>query len=140
VTGRHLLDASALLALILNEAGADRVQEVFDNSQIHTVNLAEVAKKMFQKGMPVEEVEDVLFALELGVIDELKPGQAIVIGELLAANRRTGLSLGDVVCLTTAALTEMKAVTADRRWSECSWPDMKDRDLNLPAPEILQIR
>ena len=51
---QYLLDASALLAIILNEAGSDRVQEVFDNIQIHAINPAEVAKKLFQKGMPIK--------------------------------------------------------------------------------------
>jgi PIN domain nuclease of toxin-antitoxin system len=140
VTRQYLLDASALLAIILNESGSDRVQEVFDNSRIHAINLAEVAKKLFQKGMPAEEVHEVLLALELEVIEDVNPRHAIFIGELLAANRRTGLALGDVVCLTTAALMGNKAVTADRRWAECSWPDMEQRDLKLPRPEVLQIR
>ena len=52
----HLLDASALLALIFNEPGAGRVRDVIDDSQVHAVNLGEVVRKLVALGMPVDEV------------------------------------------------------------------------------------
>ena len=56
MTHRYLLDASALLAVIFQEPGADRVLEVIDDSEIHAVNLAEVMRKMVAVGMPPGEV------------------------------------------------------------------------------------
>jgi PIN domain nuclease of toxin-antitoxin system len=37
---------------------------------------------------------------------------------MLAGSRELGLSLGDCVCLTTAAMSGAIAVTADRVWSK----------------------
>ena len=84
MTRNHLLDASALLALIRNEPGRDRVRAVLDDSQIHSVNLAEVARKMVSKGMPAAEVESLLDELRLDVVEELSNAKAAV------GNRRAG--------------------------------------------------
>ena len=126
----YLLDASALLALIRNEPGADRVKTVLDSSAIHAVNLAEVVRKMICQGMPAAEVQELLEDLSLTVIEEFGQAQAYVAGQLAAGNPRLGLSLGDSVCLTAAERKGMTAVTADRRWS-----DLQARDV-----KILQIR
>ena len=126
----YLLDASALLALIRNEPGADRVKTVLDSSAIHAGNLAEVVRKMICQGMPAAEVQELLEDLSLTVIEEFGQAQAYVAGQLAAGNPRLGLSLGDSVCLTVAERKGMTAVTADRRWS-----DLQARDV-----KILQIR
>ena len=39
---RFVLDASALLSILLDEPGQDRVNQIVDRSRIHAVNLAEV--------------------------------------------------------------------------------------------------
>ena len=127
---KHLLDASALLALIRNEPGAERVLPLLDDSRIHAVNLAEVARKMVSKGMPAADVEDLLAALSLDAIEEFSVKQALEVGWLGVETKRLGLSLGDCVCLVTARRTGLVAVTTERRWSEVT-------DL---AVEILQIR
>lgn len=118
MTRHYLLDASALLALIRNEAGADRVQGVLDDSEIHAVNLADVIRKLISKGMPAEEVRTLLDDLKLDVITEISQEQAYVTGELAAQNQHLGLSLGDCVCLTLAGARHATAVTADRCWLE----------------------
>lgn len=47
-----VLDASALLALLFNEAGADLVAARLATSVIGAVNLSEVAAKLADHGMP----------------------------------------------------------------------------------------
>lgn len=149
----HLLDASALLALILEEPGADRVQEVLDDSEVLVVNLAEVARKLFAKGVPEDEVFEILdgLKLETGGDEFGRPWpadrrrspsgvwQAICVGALASANRKIGLSLGDAACLMTAALHDMKVVTADREWLKCAWPDLEDME-GFEGPEVIVIR
>jgi ribonuclease VapC len=130
VTRNHLLDASALLAAIFNEPGADRVLELFDDSEIHAVNLAEVMGKMVAIGKPVEEVITKIDDLSLDVIEGLGIEQAREIARLTPEARRLGLSLGDCVCLTIAKWMGMTAVTAERRWSELRGYEVK----------VLQIR
>lgn len=111
-----LLDASALLALILNERGADRVEALIDSAEIHAVNFAEVVTKLLQKGVPTEEAARIAEEMALDVCGEFGVSQAVSCGELHAATRHLGLGLGDCVCLTMAAWRGMTAVTCDRKW------------------------
>jgi len=130
VTRNHLLDASALLALIFNEPGGDRVGAVLDDSDIHALNLAEVMRKLVAIGKPVEEVIEHLQPLKLGVVETLSLEQAQEIARLTPETKRLGLSLGDCVCLIAAESVGITAVTAERRWSEVRGRRVK----------ILQIR
>jgi ribonuclease VapC len=47
-----VLDASALLALIFGEPGADKVADRIASCVLSTVNLSEVAAKMAERGTP----------------------------------------------------------------------------------------
>ena len=113
-----MLDASALLSILLDERGQDRVNEILDRSQIHAVNLAEVIGRLVRAGMPPEKAVAALGRLYLEVEEEFGTRQAEFCGVLLGTRRDLGLSLGDCVCLTTAASLGAVAVTADRRWKE----------------------
>jgi ribonuclease VapC len=116
VTRVALLDASALLALVLNERGADRVEAMLDSAAIHAVNFAEVVTKLLQKGVPAEEARRVAEEMALDIYEDFGALQAASCGELHASTRALGLGLGDCVCLTVAAWKGMTAVTCDRKW------------------------
>jgi PIN domain nuclease of toxin-antitoxin system len=125
MSNRYLLDASAVLALIAGEPGADRVRPLMAWSAISGINLAEVVKKLREKGVPRDEVEAVVSDLQIPV--ESGPSdvqQAIQVGEIAANGRAFGLSMGDAVCLATAGWSGLIAVTAERRWTE-AMPDAK---------------
>ena len=115
---QFVLDASALLSILLDEPGQDRVNQILDRSQIHAVNLAEVIGRLVRAGMPPEEAVAALGRLYLEVEEEFGTRQAEFCGALLGTRRDLGLSLGDCVCLTMAASLGAVAVTADRRWKE----------------------
>jgi PIN domain nuclease of toxin-antitoxin system len=119
VSNRYLLDASAVLALIGEEPGADRVLSLLASSAITAINLAEVVKKLGERGVPLEEVaetvSDLQIPLEAGPADLQ---QAIQLGELAASGRAFGLSMGDSVCLAVATWSGRIAVTTERRWVE----------------------
>ena len=51
-----VLDASALLAFLRNEPGAENVEAVLTRSCISAVNLAETKSKMVEYGKPLEDV------------------------------------------------------------------------------------
>ena len=114
----YALDASALLAVMLNESGHEKVREVIDRAFIHSVNVAEVVGKLLREGVPRAETEQMIEELNLDIDRELSMDQAVFTGELLAKSRRQGLSLGDCVCLAMATWRGNIAVTADRRWKE----------------------
>ncbi len=115
---RYLLDASALLSILLDEQGRDRVNRILDRSRIHAVNLAEVIGRLVRAGMPAETAVANLRALDLDVDEVFGANQAEVCGTLQGTRRELGLSLGDCLCLTAAAWSGAVAVTADRRWVE----------------------
>ena len=114
--GPHVLDASALLALLANEPGADEVEELLDGAAMSTVNLSEVLQKSEQHGIDTEGLE---FDLEaLGVeFHSFDVTQARATADVWARAPRAGLSLGDRACLALAHSLGGAAVTTDRRWS-----------------------
>jgi ribonuclease VapC len=115
---QFVLDASALLAVLLNEPGQERVRAVVDHSFIHAINLTEVMARLLRMGVPLDEVRV--------SIDELHPrterffghSQIELCATLIAGTRNLGLSLGDCVCLAAAIESGAVAVTADRCWKE----------------------
>ena len=109
----YLLDASALLALLQNESGADRVVAVLDRASIHAVQLAEVVKKLNRPGIDPGFCEESVQRLALPVIEELSSAQAYDTRVYCVK----GMSLGDRICLSAANLLGMTIVSADRVWA-----------------------
>ncbi len=110
-----VLDASAVLAYLAGETGAEEVARLLDEAAISAVNVAEVATKLADQGAPAEKIRAVIDALGVEIIDCDGP-LAFRIGELRGSTRGFGLSLGDRACLATAALRGVRAITADRDW------------------------
>jgi len=110
-----VLDSSAVLALIFNEPGAERVRSALPDALLSTVNFAEVITKLVEKGLPAEVAHAAVevFGTEIVAFDF---DQAYLTGELRAATRSAGLSLGDRACLALARLRNLPAMTADRAW------------------------
>jgi PIN domain nuclease of toxin-antitoxin system len=110
-----VLDASALLTVLQGEPGAERVIEVLPDAIISAVNLAEVASKLQERGMPDDRVKANIEALELTVAP-FDGRLAIEAGLLRASTRSAGLSLSDRACLALARSLGATAVTTDRAW------------------------
>ncbi|WP_353199814.1 type II toxin-antitoxin system VapC family toxin [Sandarakinorhabdus sp.] len=114
--GVMVLDASALLAAMLEEPGQEKVERALPNAIIGSVNLVEVASRLIDGGLSPEEAEEDLAALELTVID-FDQAQAIEAARLRALTRHAGLSLGDRACLALALVRGVPVLTADRAWA-----------------------
>ena len=114
-----LIDASALLALLNAEPGADVVAEAIPGGVISAVNLSEVVTKLCDAGMPEKAVRQALQPLGLEIVpfDEEQAYQA---GLLRAAAQDMGISLGDRACLNLAKMLGVEALTADRAWAGLS--------------------
>jgi ribonuclease VapC len=112
-----VLDASALLALLLGEPGADAVRVVLADAAISTVNLGEVVGHFARHGAAEADIRQVLDPLPLERIP-LDAELAYASGLLLPATRSAGLSFGDRTCLALARRLGVKAVTADRAWPQ----------------------
>ena len=116
-----VLDASALLAALLGEAGAERVDEVIDGAVMSTVNLAEVVGHFARTGADRDQVAQVLAALP---IRYEAPDEALAIeaGMMRRDTDPLGFSLGDRFCLAQARRLAAVALTADRAWAAAAAP------------------
>jgi PIN domain nuclease of toxin-antitoxin system len=110
-----VLDASALIAFLLNEKGADQVAAVLTRSCISAVNLAETFSKLVEYGKPLDGVAFQVDRLQIPVIP-FDTDQATIVASLWKGTRAAGLSLGDRVCLALGLKQQIPVLTADQRW------------------------
>ena len=113
----YVLDASALLALLNEEDGADLVQELLPQAVLSAVNFAEVVTRLVAVGMPEREIREALILLGLKIIPFEDEG-AFESGFLYEKTKPLGLSLGDRACLGLAKTLGATALTADRTWQD----------------------
>ncbi len=111
-----VLDASAVMAFLNGEPGADLVAEVLAESIISTVNLAEVVGNLAKQGMDPAPIRQNLDDLQLDSI-ALDRAVAERAGLMLVETRKAGLSLADRICLALAESERVPAYTADRAWA-----------------------
>jgi len=103
-----VLDASAILALLLQEPGAEKLtDEIRMNAVASTVNLAEVQSKLVKKGVPPERA----WENTLSAITEAEPFTS-----LIAKTEKYGLSLGDRSCLALAISLNAPIYTTEQIW------------------------
>ncbi len=119
MSAAYVLDASAVLALLNQEAGDKIVAAALGNpgTVISAVSYAEVVGKLANIGMPEDAIRAALEPLGLnvrGFDNEL----AVDSGLLCPATRNYGLSLGDRCCLALARHVHLPALTADKAWAE----------------------
>ena len=112
-----VLDASALLALIFDEPGAERVEDLLPDAAIGSVNLSEVIAKLQDKGFDDPTIDATLADLGLNV-RPFDHDQAVIAGKLRTATRDFNVSLGDRACLALALQTGSVAVSGDRDWAQ----------------------
>ena len=129
-----VLDASALLALLKGEPGAERVAEALERgAYLSAVNLAEVLSKLADWGEDPAEAQARMAQVGLlGAAVEVLPftgEDALEVARLRALTRAHGLSFGDRACLALARRLGLPALTAERAWAEL--------DLGIPV-EVLR--
>jgi len=116
-----VLDASALLAFVGGEPGADKVATVIGDSVISAVNFAEAITTLVTRGASLAIARDALAVVDLDVI-HFDRALAEQTGALVARTRLHGLSLGDRACLALAARERIPALTGDRTWQGLDLP------------------
>ena len=115
----HVMDSSALLAVSKGEVGADEVIELMQSQDcvISSVNMAEVATRLLDMGLPPEHLDRACRQFGLDVID-FNHEQAGACAALRPLTKSAGLSLGDRACLALTKLMQGTAVTADHAWQD----------------------
>ena len=114
-----VLDASAVMAVLRGEKGAERVAASLRRAIVSTVNLAEVVTKLVSAGIGeqlawwhIAELE-----CESAPFDD---EQARMAGGLVKFTKPLGLSLGDRACLALALQRKATVYTTDRVWENLS--------------------
>ena len=128
-----VLDASAVLAYLRDEPGADIVEQVIiRGAALSTVNLAEVCAKLNEHGVADADADVTATIDDLDlVIEPFFREDAERTGTWRGPTRDRGLSLGDRACLALAYRLSAPALTTDHGW----------RDLQLPvAIDVVSLR
>ena len=111
------IDASALLALLFAEPGAELVADAIAGGAVTSaVNLSEVATVL------VRHEQDPATILgpvrEQLAVEPFTDADAMVAAALYPKTTNKGLSLGDRSCLALARRLGVPALTAERVWAE----------------------
>lgn len=113
---RIVLDASALLAVLNAEPGAENLTpHLLSSATSSTVNLAEVQSKLVSRGLDPNDAWEATMSpiMEAAVFTG---EQAKIAGDLVAQTSAFGLSLGDRACLALGISLKAAVYTADRSW------------------------
>src|SRR6202043_2461967 len=113
-----VLDASAMLAVLHREPGADRLTpEMLSTATSSTVNLAEQQRKLLSLGLPPGDAwEATLSPLREATAFTAEHAEAA--GNLITKTGPLGLSLGDRACLTLGIVLRAPVYTADKSWKK----------------------
>lgn len=118
-----VLDASALLAYLREEPGADVVGEALDQgAAISSANWAEVLSKVAEIGQDPAALAGELRSIGLLgnslMIEPLSEEDCIAIAVLRPQTCTLGFSLGDRACLALGRRLQARILTTDRAWMQ----------------------
>ncbi len=118
---KHVLDASAVLAVLNNETGANQVIPLLPEAVISSVNLAEVGSKLIENGMDKNTAEIAVSIIGIGKVIEFDEDLAWEAAALRPLTKHLGLSLGDRACLALSSQLKVPAITADKEWARITF-------------------
>lgn len=117
-----VLDASAILAIVLQEPGcAVLTAPDFPEPIASVVNIAEAQLRLVKLGSPIREA----WESALSIVDRACPfdeEQASASGALLDQTRPLALSLGDRACLALGITLNLPVYTGDKIWKKLRLP------------------
>jgi PIN domain nuclease of toxin-antitoxin system len=118
------MDASAVLALVRDEAGADKVAPHVARAAISAVNLQEVVRELLLGGLDAATIREILDELRLDVHPH-DVEAAYAAASLHTQTKEFGRGLGDRSCLALAMQLGVPALTADREWKKVKIKGLK---------------
>jgi ribonuclease VapC len=112
-----VFDTSAVLAIALNERGADRVLAVIPEAILSAANLAEVLIVAHRKGLDCELVFAAITNLGVEIVS-IEAAHGRIAAQLSRAYPALNLSLGDKLCLALALNRNVEVLTSDREMTK----------------------
>jgi ribonuclease VapC len=112
-----VFDSSAVLALLFQERGAERVVEQCSTAVLSTVSYSECLAKATDRGFPLHDAVRMLEALPMTVVP-FDTRTAIIASSFRTATRHSDYSFADRACLATASVRGLPVLTADKAWRE----------------------
>lgn len=112
-----VLDASALLALLLSEPGEEMVMEALPEAVMTETNLAEVYFALSRRGVPETEITAAVGKTTIDLLPASDERAAITC-RLTDAALKNGLSNADRTCLAAGIVLDVPILTADKAWSK----------------------
>jgi PIN domain nuclease of toxin-antitoxin system len=119
-----VFDASAILALLRDEQGADVVAQHIGDGLISAVNFQEVIKSLLRREVPIDAALAMLDALHL-VVRPHGRDDAIAAAKLYPATKEFGSGLGDRTCMALAIAEGLPVLTADKEWARIEIPGLR---------------
>ena len=115
---RIVLDASAVLAILNQEPGSEKLTlELLSSAAISTVNLAEVHSKLVSRGLRPGDAWEAALSPAAEVVPFTAQHSRLA-GDLVKRTRAVGLSLGDRACLALGLALDAPVYTADKSWKK----------------------
>jgi PIN domain nuclease of toxin-antitoxin system len=111
-----VIDASALLAILFDEPGADIAIAHSRNGFMSAVNLCESIERVIRVGGSAEFVIDAAARFEINILPFGSP-EAVIASQMRGRPGYAGISLADRACIATAQVRGLGILTADRAWS-----------------------
>ena len=112
-----VLDSSAVLALLLEEEGAEMIGPITRGAELSVVNLCEVLTKTAEAGGDPEMAQAIVMSYGIR-IRAFREGHAIETARLRPLTAHLGLSLGDRACLVQATMSVLPILTSDRQMAK----------------------
>jgi PIN domain nuclease of toxin-antitoxin system len=111
-----VFDASAILALLQQEPGAEKLTiEIRTSAVVSTVNLAEVQSKLVKMRNDPDKAWEAALSSIASVVP-FTSEQARIAGDLITTTEKYGLSLGDRSCLALAIALKAPVYTTEQLW------------------------
>lgn len=114
----NVVDASAILAHLLDEPGGKSALAMFAGALVSSVNAGEVYTKFAKAGLAPEQTFRQLTRIGLTVVEASEHHARLA----AALQDRSGLSLGDRFCIALGQAMGLPVLTADRIWERMALP------------------
>jgi PIN domain nuclease of toxin-antitoxin system len=116
-----VLDASALLALLNSEPGADIVAAALHDAAISAVSYSEILKKTIERNGSPERVANIIRDLAVAIVP-FDEAHAAATAALYPDGKPHGMSLADRACLSLGVLRRSIVLTAERKMKLVTLP------------------